>query len=307
MAKKKQKYKSTSTRKKTKGTTAKAQSAKSSKTVRVLSIIVSIGIILFYLIAPETASRFFGISSGKGIVTDGFVIQNKDDAYPEINFFSDAELIEHKYYSVGYSKDLKDPYWVAYILTKQMVKRHTVNRDNEEFTRDPAVHNNYAISSDYTNSGYDRGHMCPAGDMNFGQDAMTQSFYMANITPQKPGLNRKIWKDLEEQVRDWAVDNDSIYIITGAIYSSNPKRIGNDDVAIPDKLYKVIADISAKNGYKAVAFIFDNKDYNNNENFMDYAMSVDDLETITNIDFFPNYQSQGVDEIEATFDKNLWK
>lgn len=285
----------------------KKNSTKSSnKLVRIISIIIAIGVILFYIINPDKAAEIFGIDSGKGIVTNGFVIENIDDAFPKLNNVNFEEIYEHEYYSLSYSDEYKSPYWVAYVLTKQMVKTHNADRDDEQFTKDPALDNNFAVTSDYTNSGYDRGHMCPAGDMNFNQTAMSESFYMANITPQDPGLNRQIWKELEEKVRDWAVENDSLYIVVGAIYSNNPQRIGDNMVAVPDKLYKVVADISSTNGYKAIAFIFDNKDYNTNEDFMDYVISVDELENITNIDFFANYQSDGVEEIENTLNKSLW-
>jgi len=279
----------------------------SNKLIRIISIIIALAIILFYIISPEKAQQVFGLDNGKGIVTDSFVITQFNDAYPQFTTFVEEEYYEHTYYGLSYCDDYKDPYWVSYILTKQMVKMYKVSRDNESFTRDPALDDNFAITSDYTNTGYDRGHMCPAGDMNFNQIAMTETFFMANITPQKPGLNRQIWKELEEQVRDWAVDNDSLYIVVGAIYSDNPQRIGDNQVAVPEKLYKVVADISSDKGYKAIAFIFDNKNYNTNEKFMDYAISVDELEELTDIDFFANYRSTGVEEIEATLNKSLWR
>lgn len=284
-----------------------ATKSSSNKLIRTISIIIAIGIILFYIISPNKAQKLFGIGNGQGIVTEGFVISDFDDAYPVFSTYTDDNIYHHTYYGLSYSDDFKAPYWVSYILTKKMVTVHKVDRDDEEFTRDPLLDDNYAVTSDYTNSGYDRGHMCPAGDMNFNQTAMTETFYMTNITPQKPGLNRQIWKELEEKVRDWAVENDSLYIVVGAIYSDNPKRIGDNEVAVPDKLYKVVADISSANGYKAIAFVFENKDYNSDEEFMDYAISVDELEQLTGVDFFANYQSSGVEEIEATLDLSLWR
>jgi endonuclease G len=71
------------------------------------------------------------------------------------------------------------------------------------------------LPSDYTNSGFDRGHLAPAGDMKWSETAMDESFLMSNISPQKPAFNRGIWKKLEEKIRSWAIENDSIIVVTG--------------------------------------------------------------------------------------------
>jgi len=277
------------------------------KRVTIITAIAFLVLIIIYIIDPNAARSILGVENNNTINTSDFVIKNFEQGFPQLPKKENYENINHRYYGVAYSQKYKDPLWVSYILTKKMVKIKKVDRSEEEFTKDPNLSTNYALSSDYTGSGYDRGHMCPAGDMNFNQTAMTECFFMVNITPQKPGLNRKIWKDLEEKVRDWAVENDSLYVVAGAIYSQRPRRLGKDKVAIPSKFYKVIADISAKDGYKAIAFIFDNKDYSNNAEFMDYAFPVDSLENMTGIDFFYNYHSANVEKIEASLNKNLWK
>ncbi len=279
----------------------------SQRLVTIVSIFIAVIVFIFYLVAPEKAMNMFGVDSSKGIETNSFIINDFKQAYPALPADYEYSIMNHEYYGFAYSEKYKDSYWVTYLLTKKMVTTNNVNRDDEEFTKDPLLEDNYALTSDYSGSGYDRGHLCPAGDMNFNQTAMSQSFFMTNISPQKPGLNRQIWKELEEKVRDWAVDNDSIIIITGPIFSQKPRRIGNNKVAVPSQFYKVVADISNKDGYKAIAFIFDNKDYNTNEQFMDYAISVDELEQQTGIDFFANYQNDDVDKIESSIDKNLWK
>ncbi len=278
-----------------------------SKKVTIISIITFIIVILIYIIDPNLAKNIFGIDNSKAIVTDNFKISNITQGLPELPKNDNITTIRHKYYYVDYSKKYKDPYCVSYILTKKMVRINKIKRKGEEFTKEPLLNEDYSLSTDYTGSGYDRGHMCPAGDMNFNKTAMNECFYMSNITPQKPGLNRLIWKDLEEKVRDWAIENDSLYIVVGAIYSSRPKRIGKDKVAVPKELYKIVADISAKDGYKAIAFIMNNKDYSKNADFMDYAVSIDSLENLTGIDFFANYQNINVEKIESSFDKKLWE
>jgi endonuclease G len=283
------------------------KSASANKKITIGSIAVMGLFLLLYAINPDLAKSIVGENTSQGVVSQGFIIHNFEDGYPELPADMNYQIMHHKYYGFAYSPKLKGSYWVAYILTKNMVKTKRVDRSDEEFTKDPLLDENYALSSDYYGSGYDRGHMCPAGDMNFNQTAMTECFYMTNIDPQKAGLNRGIWRELEETVRDWAVENDSLYIVVGAIYSQKPKKIGKNKVAVPSKLFKVVADISQKNGYKAIAFVFKNKDYPDDADFMDYAITVDSLENLTGIDFFANYKNENVEKIEETLNKNLWK
>jgi endonuclease G len=278
-----------------------------SKTASILTVVIFLIITIIYLVNPKFASKFFGVSNNKSTITSGFNIKNIQQGIPQAPKNTNCEILHHKYYEFAYSPKLRDSYWVSYILTKKMVKINRVKRKDEEFTKDPLLKNNYALSKDYYGTGYDRGHMCPAGDMNFNKTAMSECFYMTNITPQKPGLNRKIWKELEEQVRNWAVQNDSLYIVVGAIYGKKPKRIGKDKVAVPKKLYKIVADISKKDGYKAIAFIMDNKNYPDNADFMKYAITIDSLENITGIDFFAKLKNPAVEKIEANINKNLWE
>ena len=110
----------------------------------------------------------------------------------------------------------------------------------DKFLPDPDVRGAKAYSNDYTKSGYDRGHMAPAADMKWSKQAMAESFYMSNICPQNPNLNRGDWNDLEEKSRQWAKKYGAVYIACGPVYDhGKPKRIGNNKVAVPDAFYKV--------------------------------------------------------------------
>ena len=96
-----------------------------------------------------------------------------------------------------------------------------------------------AHSSDYTKSGYDRGHLCPAADMDFNPVAMEESFFMSNISPQAPEFNRGIWKDLETEVRNWAKKEKKIYVVTGPVFRDNKGTIGEDKVTVPGYFFKI--------------------------------------------------------------------
>jgi endonuclease G len=88
--------------------------------------------------------------------------------------------------------------------------------------------------ADYTNSGYDRGHMVPAANAD-DPNEMSDTFFMTNMTPQLPSVNRVAWKNLEERIRSVPFK----WVVTGAHYSASPKVIGKNKVPVPDFLYKV--------------------------------------------------------------------
>ena len=150
-----------------------------------------------------------------------------------------GQLIKRKGYTLSYNADYKTPQWVAWELTGKETKGKE-ERTNK-FLPDPDVRGAKAYSNDYTKSGYDRGHMAPAADMKWSKQAMAESFYMSNICPQNPNLNRGDWNDLEEKSRQWAKKYGAVYIACGPVYDhGKPKRIGNNKVAVPDAFYKVI-------------------------------------------------------------------
>ena len=161
-----------------------------------------------------------------------------------------------------------------------------------------------ATNEDYTRSGYDRGHMAPAGDMKWSAKAMRESFYLSNICPQKPGLNRGIWKDLEEQARLWAKENGSLLIVTGPVITDDLKRLGKNRVGIPKTFYKVICTIT--NGKpEGVGFLFDNKDYGKTPLKL-MMIPIDSVEKVTGIDFFPSLPDSIENPMEAYVNDGSW-
>lgn len=216
-----------------------------------------------------------------------------EDGYPQMPDSLPGQIFKHTYFHYYYNENLVASYWVAYILTKEMVKNVNLPREDMQFVPDPLLKQSglkYALSSDYSRSGYDRGHLCPNGDFNFDLQAMTETFYLSNIVPQEPSMNRGIWAKLEDKVRDWAVANDSVYVIVGNIFTNNPKRIGKNQVAVPKWMYKIVFDISKKDGYKMIGFVMENTDYDH-QAFYQYAVPVSKIEELTGIKFFPNLDS----------------
>jgi hypothetical protein len=161
------------------------------------------------------------------------------------------EIIKHSYYTLSYSKRDEQAEWVSYLLTRSMLTGQSERGNN--FRPDPSVPSGSAQLVDYKNSGYDRGHLCPAGDMTFNAEAMSETFFLSNMSPQVPAFNRGIWKNLETLVREWAEEDDSIFIVTGGILRESKGTIGPDRVTVPSRFYKVIYDLTGEK--KMIAFI----------------------------------------------------
>lgn len=213
------------------------------------------------------------------------------------------QIIQHEGYTVSYNSDYKIANWVAYELTSEEAKSKKAERSNK-FVPDPLVKGATAKNEDYTRTGYDRGHMAPAGDMKWSVKAMRESFYFSNICPQEPGLNRGIWKELEEECRLWAMDNEALWIVTGPVISDDLKRLGKNRVGIPRTFYKVICRVVG-NKPQTIAFLFENKDYKNTS-LKSMAITVDSVEKVTGIDFFSSFPDTIEKQMEASVNPDSW-
>jgi len=206
-----------------------------------------------------------------------------------------GQIINHKGFTLSYDADYKTPQWVAWELT-------AAEADGDEprtndFLPDPDVRGAKAYRADYTRSGYDRGHMAPAGDMKWDAQAMKESFYMSNICPQNHNLNKGDWKDLEELERTWAKRYGAVCIAAGPIYTDkDPQRIGTHRVAVPDAFFKVLL-TDYPDAPKAYGFIFANKAGSHPLSY--YQLTVDEVEQRTGMDFFPALPDEVENKIEA--------
>ena len=215
---------------------------------------------------------------------------------------SRTQIVKHTGYTLSYSEDDEQAFWVAYVLTKEHVEQRSAKRTNK-FIDDPAVRTGSATNADYARSGYDRGHLAPAADMGWSETTMKESFFFSNMSPQEPSFNRGFWKDLEEQVRAWAIDNERIYIATGPVLSGNLERIGPSGVSVPRYYYKVILDYTQPE-LKAIGFIMPNQ--KSTRSVKDFAVPVDSVERFTGIDFFYTLPDDLEKHLESQADLNLW-
>lgn len=225
------------------------------------------------------------------IVASSFIAQSAD--YLPLPA---ANLVKHTYYTLSYNEDFEQANWVCYMLTDSMVLNGGEERSNK-FKVDKLVATGSARTSDYTNSGYDRGHLCPAADMGFNHEAMSESFLMSNISPQVPDFNRGIWKELESSVRKWARQEHKIIVVTGPVFKENKGVIGTDNVLVPGYFYKIIFD--ATDQPKLIAFVLPNA--KSDRPLTDFAVTTDEAEKLTGLDFF----SQLPDELETKFESQI--
>ncbi|MEZ4909676.1 MAG: DNA/RNA non-specific endonuclease [Saprospiraceae bacterium] len=216
----------------------------------------------------------------------------------------DGILIHHSKFSLCYDEKREVSSWVAYFLDRQSLNKPNFPRSGY-FTPDPDVPTRSATHGDYSGSGYTRGHLVPVGDVSYDTLAMRESFYMSNITPQTRGFNNGVWKELEENVRDWTYTCDGLYIMSGPIFSGHTKNIGKNEVSVPSAFYKVLLQYNEK-GSKGIGFIIPHEV--SNQPLQSYVVSIDSVETITKIDFFNNLLPDDKEEsLESSYQLSKWK
>lgn len=214
----------------------------------------------------------------------------------------DQKVLTRAGYTVSYNPTTKQPNWVAWRLTAA----HTTGkyqRGGIKFQEDLEVEAPRATDADYRSSGYDRGHMCPSGDNKWSQKAQEQSFLFTNICPQIHGLNAGDWNEMEGQCRKWAKKYGEIYIVCGPVfYNQRHKRIGKNKIPVPEAFYKVV--LCMKGTPKAIGFIYKNTGGNRPKG--DYVNTVDEVERITGIDFFPSLPDKTEKKVEAEARLDDW-
>jgi endonuclease G len=151
----------------------------------------------------------------------------------------DNQIIEHETYTLSYNETCEQPNWVTYTLKPSDISCNEANRKSY-FKTDKLVETGSASHSDYSNSGYDRGHLKPAADESCDQDDMNETFYITNVSPQEPSFNRGIWKKLEENTRNRLSSWDSIVVVTGGILVGDMEVIGKNEVCVPKSFFKVL-------------------------------------------------------------------
>lgn len=210
-----------------------------------------------------------------------------------------GELIYKPNFIVYYDEAVNNARYTFHLLKSTNTKGNA-SRSGVRFNDDEQIGSNTAQYGDFSHTGYDRGHLVPAGDFQCCQNYLEETFAMSNIAPFDSVLNRHAWNELEIQTRKWARRFGQVYVFTGPVISGDQEIGRYNDVSVPSYFYKIIA-IPNKNGTeiaKVSAFLIPNKPIYRFES-MKYAVSIDKLEALTELNFFPRLNSQKEIELES--------
>jgi len=208
--------------------------------------------------------------------------------------------ISHTYYTISYSESDKQAEWAAYYLTPASISG--TQKRASKFMPDPLLQAPVKPSA-YIKTGYDRGHLCPAADMKLNGASMTESFYMSNMSPQVPSFNRGIWSKLEEKVREWALEKNGVYVVTGPLLNKSCGTIAGS-ITVPCAYYKIVFKQTG-NGAEAIAFILSNA--GSSLPLKQFVVTIDYLETLTGIDFFASLSDAEEEKFESVLLTNNWQ
>ncbi|MCF8319626.1 MAG: DNA/RNA non-specific endonuclease [Flavobacterium sp.] len=242
----------------------------------------------------------FLFSSSIGLTTKSASLQDHNP-FAYLPTSTTKQVIKHSYYALSYNEKYEQAEWVSYFLRSENEGIGHFKRPR--FIKDPKVTTKSAVSDNYKKSGYDRGHLCAAADMRFSKLAFDDTFYTSNVAPQKHNFNDGIWKQLEEKSRYWATKYNGIYVVTGGILQKGLPTIGFEKVAIPNYFYKILyCNYQGKN--KMVAFLIPS--VKSKEPLYRFVVSVDSIEKMTGIDFFPQLNDSVENELERKSDYKAW-
>lgn len=234
-------------------------------------------------------------SAGAAEADDKLVMQTSPKGTPE-------QILKRTGYVASYNKTTLLPNWVAWHLTAERTEG-SAKRSGVDFAEDTEVPEPRATDWDYYNSGYDRGHMCPAADNKWSKKAMEESFLFTNMCPQNGNLNRGDWNEMEMACRKWAKKYGDLYIVCGPIlYKGKHKTIGKNKVVVPEAFFKVV--LRTGDNPQAIGFIYKNTSGNRPKD--SYVNTVDEVERITGIDFFSSLPDDVEKKVEAECDLGLW-
>ena len=265
-------------------------------------VLIIIGCIIAFNTSAEESNK----------INDHFDITPEENSVALPNHFPGLETViikkdtpeqikEYTGFTVSFNKDNHTPNYVAWELLGSEIA-YDVERTNN-FWQDTEIEG-CPQYKDYSRSGYDRGHLCPAADQKWSEEAMNDCFVMANMCPQDHNLNAGAWNTLENKERQWAKRDSAIVIVAGPIYEeSDKKRIGNIGVRVPSAFFKAFLAPYLKEP-RAIAFVYPNM--SSPGNMQDYAMSIDDLEEITGYDLFPALPDDLENKVEAKFSFIEW-
>lgn len=274
-----------------------------------LVILGCVGLIVIgtYNLCARRGSMYSEVETcpGRGPVVKDVLRDDVEEHYRNLDHVvmpAAVESAEHDYegFRLSFNRHNRTPNWVAWELlgreTEGEAKRHN------KFWQDRRV-DGCPTTDDYKNSGYDRGHMCPAAEQRWSRKAMDDCFVMANMCPQDHALNSGAWNTLENKERLWARRDSAIVIVAGPLYEPDSRNTIGDGVLVPSAFFKVLL-APYVDKPRSIAFVYPNM--SSPGNMQNYVMTVDDLERLTGYDFFAALPDSLENEVEAVASFREW-
>ncbi len=226
------------------------------------------------------------------------------------------QIVTHSAMALVYSEKHEQAKWVAHIISPEVIKG-TVSRTND-FRVDPKVLSGTAVEQDYflkslkkdgeyeyDGFGYDRGHLAPSADFRWSEQALSESYFYSNMSPQLPEFNREIWAELENTMRAYLYEHPDVelMVITGPMLEADLPKVERsiNGLSIPSAFWKVAIDLKNRQG---IGFIIPHagQEYP----LSTFAVSIDEVERRTGLDFFHQLPDELEDSLEKQLNKIVW-
>lgn len=255
---------------------------------------VLLGVVLYFWKSAETVET---PKTAEVVVAE----KTAPQAFDFLPTSTTNQMVSHDFFTLSYNENHEQAEWVAYELKKE----HLINNNFKRpyFIPDPKVKTKSASWKNYKKSGYDKGHLCPAGDREFSKNAFDETFFTSNISPQLHVFNNGIWKKLEEKTRYWAEKYNGVYVVTGGVLEPNLPTIGFEKVSVPKYFYKILLDDS-RGEFKMIGFLMPHE--KSDAPLYQFVVSVDEIEKRTGIDFFPALPDEIENKLEAQSNYKDW-
>lgn len=222
--------------------------------------------------------------------------------FPQMEDTIQSIILKRNAYILSYNNVIFIPNWVAWCLTGEHADGD-YPRENTYY-EDKDVPSPRATNEDYRGSGWSRGHMCPAGDNKWDPTAMRESNLLTNICPQHASLNSGLWNVIESDCRKWAKKYGEVYIVCGPVLlNKEHETIGKNKVVVPEAFFKVILRMNPRPA--AIGYIIRNNEGKKKKD--QFINTVDEVERITGIDFFPALPDSIEGKVEAYSNLEDWK
>lgn len=259
------------------------------------------GLFIFFVISCNKSDTLNEKKTANVNIDKGIIIEKSATNFNFLPTTTTNQIIIHDYYTLSYSEKYEQAEWVAYRLKKNQLFGSKFKRPF--FIEDYKVKTRSADWRNYKQSGYDKGHLCPAGDMKFSRKAFDDTFLTSNISPQLHDFNDGVWNRLEQKVRYWTSKYADLYVVTGGVLQFGLKTIGKEKVAVPNYFYKILV-YKSNGSFRMIGFLVPHKE--SDLPLYKFVVSVDKIEQMTGIDFFPQMENATENRLEKNSDYKDW-